>query len=84
MTTPVREKLIEASIALETINVASAREKSIRHGRDPPPGAALRCDGLCESARDWAPPFIIPLTAWRSSKNFVRAGVPIGADRDPT
>ena len=32
MTTPVRKKLIEVSIPLEAINVASAREKSIRHG----------------------------------------------------
>jgi putative DNA methylase len=30
--TPVRKKLIEVSIPLEAINVASAREKSIRHG----------------------------------------------------
>src|SRR5258706_8352043 len=29
---PVRKKLIEVSIPLEAINVASAREKSIRHG----------------------------------------------------
>src|SRR5438477_6283221 len=29
---PVRKKLIEISIPLEAINVASAREKSIRHG----------------------------------------------------
>jgi putative DNA methylase len=32
MTSPVRKKLIEVSIPLEAINVASAREKSIRHG----------------------------------------------------
>ena len=32
MTTPIRKKLIEVSIPLEAINVASAREKSIRHG----------------------------------------------------
>src|SRR5271165_6239962 len=32
MTTSVRKKLIEVSIPLEAINVASAREKSIRHG----------------------------------------------------
>ena len=32
MTTPVRKKLIEVSIPLEAINVASAKEKSIRHG----------------------------------------------------
>ena len=32
MTPPVRKKLIEVSIPLEAINVASAREKSIRHG----------------------------------------------------
>jgi len=32
MTTPVRKKLIEVSIPLEAINIASAREKSIRHG----------------------------------------------------
>ena len=32
MTEPVRKKLIEVSIPLEAINVASAREKSIRHG----------------------------------------------------
>ena len=32
MTTPVHKKLIEVSIPLEAINVASAREKSIRHG----------------------------------------------------
>ena len=32
MNTPVRKKLIEVSIPLEAINVASAREKSIRHG----------------------------------------------------
>ena len=31
-TTTVRKKLIEVSIPLEAINVASAREKSIRHG----------------------------------------------------
>lgn len=30
--TPIRKKLIEVSIPLEAINVASAREKSIRHG----------------------------------------------------
>lgn len=30
--TPMRKKLIEVSIPLEAINVASAREKSIRHG----------------------------------------------------
>ncbi len=29
MTTPIRKKLIEVSIPLEAINVASAREKSI-------------------------------------------------------
>src|SRR5258706_8969758 len=29
---PVRKKLIEVSIPLEAINVASAREKSMRHG----------------------------------------------------
>ena len=29
----VRKKLIEASIPRKAINVASAREKSIRHGR---------------------------------------------------
>ena len=29
---PIRKKLIEVSIPLEAINVASAREKSIRHG----------------------------------------------------
>ena len=32
MTTTIRRKLIEVSIPLEAINVASAREKSIRHG----------------------------------------------------
>ena len=32
MTTPIRRKLIEVSIPLEAINVASAREKSIRQG----------------------------------------------------
>ena len=32
MTTPIRKKLIEVSIPLEAINIASAREKSIRHG----------------------------------------------------
>lgn len=32
VTTPIRRKLIEVSIPLEAINVASAREKSIRHG----------------------------------------------------
>jgi putative DNA methylase len=32
VTTPNRKKLIEVSIPLEAINVASAREKSIRHG----------------------------------------------------
>jgi putative DNA methylase len=32
LTTPIRKKLIEVSIPLEAINVASAREKSIRHG----------------------------------------------------
>jgi putative DNA methylase len=32
MAIPVRKKLIEVSIPLEAINVASAREKSIRHG----------------------------------------------------
>jgi putative DNA methylase len=32
MTTSIRKKLIEVSIPLEAINVASAREKSIRHG----------------------------------------------------
>jgi putative DNA methylase len=32
MTTIVRKKLIEVSIPLEAINVASAKEKSIRHG----------------------------------------------------
>ena len=32
MTSPTRKKLIEVSIPLEAINVASAREKSIRHG----------------------------------------------------
>jgi putative DNA methylase len=32
VTTVVRKKLIEVSIPLEAINVASAREKSIRHG----------------------------------------------------
>ncbi len=32
MTPPIRKKLIEVSIPLEAINVASAREKSIRHG----------------------------------------------------
>ena len=32
MTTTIRKKLIEVSIPLEAINVASAREKSIRHG----------------------------------------------------
>src|SRR5271157_3866383 len=32
MTTSVRKKLVEVSIPLEAINVASAREKSIRHG----------------------------------------------------
>jgi len=31
MTSP-RKKLIEVSIPLEAVNVASAREKSIRHG----------------------------------------------------
>lgn len=31
-TRPIRKKLIEVSIPLEAINVASAREKSIRHG----------------------------------------------------
>jgi len=32
MTNPLRRKLIEVSIPLEAINIASAREKSIRHG----------------------------------------------------
>ena len=32
MTTPTRKKLIEVALPLEAINVASAREKSIRHG----------------------------------------------------
>src|SRR6266702_7852559 len=32
MSSAVRKKLIEVSIPLEAINVASAREKSIRHG----------------------------------------------------
>ena len=32
MTQTIRRKLIEVSIPLEAINVASAREKSIRHG----------------------------------------------------
>jgi putative DNA methylase len=32
MTTRIRKKLIEVSIPLEAINVASAKEKSIRHG----------------------------------------------------
>ena len=32
MVPPIRKKLIEVSIPLEAINVASAREKSIRHG----------------------------------------------------
>lgn len=32
MTTPYRKKLIEVALPLEEINVASAREKSIRHG----------------------------------------------------
>ena len=32
MTTPYRKKLIEVALPLEAINVASAREKSIRHG----------------------------------------------------
>lgn len=32
MTKPVRKKLIEVALPLEAINVASAREKSIRHG----------------------------------------------------
>src|SRR3982074_350231 len=32
MINTVRKKLIEVSIPLEAINVASAREKSIRHG----------------------------------------------------
>jgi putative DNA methylase len=35
MTTPVRKKLIDASIPLEAINAASAREKSIGHGHPP-------------------------------------------------
>lgn len=34
-----RKKLIEVALPLEKINIASAREKSIRHGSDPgPPG----------------------------------------------
>jgi putative DNA methylase len=32
MTTKIRKKLIEVALPLEAINVASAREKSIRHG----------------------------------------------------
>src|SRR5947208_12456920 len=32
MTIPYRKKLIEVALPLEAINVASAREKSIRHG----------------------------------------------------
>lgn len=36
MTTPVGNNLIEVSIPLEAINVASAREKSIRHGHPSP------------------------------------------------
>ena len=32
VTGPVRRKLIEVALPLEAINVASAREKSIRHG----------------------------------------------------
>src|SRR3954451_14824730 len=32
MTVPYRKKLIEVALPLEAINVASAREKSIRHG----------------------------------------------------
>src|SRR6185436_1057149 len=32
MTLPYRKKLIEVALPLEAINVASAREKSIRHG----------------------------------------------------
>jgi putative DNA methylase len=32
MTAPIRKKLIEVSIPLEAINIASAKEKSIRHG----------------------------------------------------
>lgn len=31
--TPYKKKLIEVAIPLEAINAASAREKSIRHGR---------------------------------------------------
>ncbi len=31
--TAYRKKLIEVALPLEAINVASAREKSIRHGR---------------------------------------------------
>ncbi|MCC6694829.1 MAG: DUF1156 domain-containing protein [Candidatus Hydrogenedentes bacterium] len=33
MTVKIRKKLIEVALPLEAINVASAREKSIRHGR---------------------------------------------------
>jgi putative DNA methylase len=32
MTKPIRKKLIEVALPLEAINIASAREKSIRHG----------------------------------------------------
>src|SRR3954466_12955100 len=32
MTQTIRKKLIEVSIPVEAINIASAREKSIRHG----------------------------------------------------
>lgn len=32
MSVPIRKKLIEVALPLEAINVASAREKSIRHG----------------------------------------------------
>src|ERR1700690_2508930 len=32
MTLPYRKKMIEVALPLEAINVASAREKSIRHG----------------------------------------------------
>src|SRR5215203_809634 len=32
MTLPYRKKLIEVALPLEAINIASAREKSIRHG----------------------------------------------------
>jgi Protein of unknown function (DUF1156) len=58
----IRKKLIEVSIPLEAINVASAREKSIRHGHpstlhlaqrlEPIENVRIKCDEIA-ALRVW-------------------------------